>query len=372
MFFPNRFIICCLGFHAIAMAFAEQKQAVWTAKTFTFHTGQTLQNMKIGYITLGNPANPAVLILHGTTQDANSMLSPTFGGQLFNNNQILDSSKYYIIIPDGIGVGQSSKPSDGLRAEFPNYDYDDMVHANYRLLTEGLGIKHLRLVLGYSMGGMQTWLWGIYYNNFMDYLIPQASTPINMSGRNWMLRYIFCETIRNDPTWLNGNYVDPPHSYKLADAFLNFATIGGSQHLQAIAPNSTAAELAVNQHLAQPLIDANDYLFQYEASRDYNPVGLDKIKAKVLAINSSDDERNPPELGLMGPLLQQIKYASLYIIPGSNYTDGHGTNMYAHWWIDAAGKFLYGNNYKKPTSKPVSKPTTKPTRMRSQKPNHSK
>ena len=363
MMLLNSYVLLCLALYAsqtiATIAFPEQKEAIWTTKNFTFHSGEIIQNFKIGYITLGNRANPAVLILHGTAQNSKSLFTPDFTDQLFGQNQVLDASKYYIIIPDAIGVGKSTKPSDGLRAKFPNYNYDDMVLGQYRLVTEGLGIKHLHLVLGNSMGGSQAWLWGIYYKDMMDYLIPMASAPAAMAGRNWIMRRILTQTIRNDPTWQNGNYTVQPQSIKVANTMFSFATSGGSQHLQKIAPNTTNAEIAIQQRLNTPIIDANNFLYQWESSRDYNPVGVDQIKAKVLAINAEDDERYPPELGLIEPILKQIKNSKLYLIPRSPETNGHGTTVQAKWWKEEATKFLNGEYDTKP---PSFRPTKPPTR----------
>jgi len=181
------------------------QSGVWTAKDFRFHTGQVLPEVKLGYTTLGNPANDAVVILHGTAGTGAGMLNPAFGGELFGPGQSLDAAKYFIVIPDALGMGASSKPSDGLRAAFPRYNYDDMVLAQYRLLTEGLKLKHVRMILGNSMGGMHTWLWGMQHPEFMDILVPMASLPSAMSGRNWMMRRLIIDSIRNAPEWMNGN-----------------------------------------------------------------------------------------------------------------------------------------------------------------------
>ena len=321
---------------AFAGNYPNQTEGVWVAKNFTFHTGESFKELKIGYVTLGNPSNPAVVILHGTAGTAKGLLNKDFGEQLFLDGQVLDANKYFIIIPDSIGVGNSSKPSDGLRAQFPNYNYDDMVLAQYRLVSEGLNISHVKLVLGNSMGGMQAWIWGYKWPSFMDFLVPLASTPSAMSGRNWILRRFISETVRQDPEWKNGNYAKQPNSARLASVFYPFATSGGTKHLQSIAPNSEKADALVNDRLAMPFtMDANDFLYQWESSRDFDPSAhLSAIEARVLAINSEDDERNPVELGIMEKQLRKIKSAELYLIPANEQTLGHSTTSQAKWWKD--------------------------------------
>jgi homoserine O-acetyltransferase len=325
-----------------AINYPNQKEGVWIAKDFQFHTGETFKEVKIGYITLGDPSKPAVLILHGTAGSAKGMLGKDFGGELFQAGQPLDASKYFIIIPDAIGVGKSSKPSDGMKAQFPRYNYTDMVQGQYRLVSEGLGVKHLKLVLGNSMGGMQTWLWGTNYPGYADYLVPMASTPSAMSGRNWMMRRFISESIRRDPAWNGGNYEVQPKGAHLASVFYPFATTGGNQRLQRLAPDSDKADAIVNERLNTPLaMDANDFLYQWESSRDFNPSpDLEKIKAKVLVINSADDERNPPELGIMQKELKRVKSAELFLIPASDQTLGHSTTGQAKWWKDKLSQWM--------------------------------
>ena len=325
-----------------AINYPNQKEGVWIAKDFQFHTGETFKEVKIGYITLGDPSKPAVLILHGTAGSAKGMLGKDFGGELFQAGQPLDASKYFIIIPDAIGVGKSSKPSDGMKAQFPRYNYTDMVQGQYRLVSEGLGVKHLKLVLGNSMGGMQTWLWGTNYPGYADYLVPMASTPSAMSGRNWMMRRFISESIRRDPAWNGGNYEVQPKGAHLASVFYPFATTGGNQRLQRLAPDSDKADAIVNERLNTPLaMDANDFLYQWESSRDFNPSpDLEKIKAKVLVINSADDERNPPELGIIQKELKRVKSAELFLIPASDQTLGHSTTGQAKWWKDKLSQWM--------------------------------
>lgn len=317
-----------------AIAQPAPQTGVWVAKDFRFHTGQVLPEVKLGYTTLGNPAGEPVVILHGTAGTGGGMLNPAFGGELFGPGQPLDASKYFIILPDALGMGGSSKPSDGLRAAFPRYNYDDMVLAQYRLLTEGLKLKHVRMILGNSMGGMHTWLWGMQYPDFMDILVPMAALPSAMSGRNWMMRRLIIDSIRNDPEWMNGNYTQQPRSLQWASVFYATGTSGGHQGLQRQAPTREKADQLLNQRLTTPIkADANDNLYQWDASRDYDPLAqIGKIKATLLAINSADDERNPPELGVMEKALPQIPNARLLLIPGSEQTAGHGTTGQAKWW----------------------------------------
>jgi len=269
-------------------------------------------------------------------------LDPAFAGELFGSGQPLDASKYFIILLDAIGAGKSAKPSDGLRTKFPKYNYDDMVEAQYRLVTEGLGILHLRLVLGNSMGGMQTWLWGVKYPEFMDALVPMASQPTPMASRNWMLRRMMIETIRSDPEWNNGNYTTQPRSLRLATVFFAIATSGGTLAYQKMAPTREKADKLVDERLGGPLpSDANDFLYQWESSRDYDPsAGLERIQAALLAINSADDERNPPETGITERELKRVMNGRLYLIPASEDTRGHGTTGIAKFYTPQLRELL--------------------------------
>src|SRR5260221_10164497 len=262
------------------------------------------------------------------------MLTPEFAGELFGPGQALDASKYFIILPDSIGAGKSSRPSDGLRAKFPRYNYDDMVAAQYRLVTDGLGVSHLRLVLGNSMGGMHSWIWGVTYPDLMDALVPMASQPTEMSSRNWMMRRMLIDAVRKDPDWNDGNYTTQPRSLQAANVFFRIATNGGTQAYQKMAPTREKADQLVDDRLAAPFTaDANDYLYQWDASRDYNPApGLEHIQARLLVINSADDERNPPETGIMDRELKRVKNGRLYLIPASEDTRGHGTTGMAKFW----------------------------------------
>jgi homoserine O-acetyltransferase len=325
-----------------AADFPAPHEADWTAKDFRFHDGQILAELHEHYITIGDPHGMPVLILHGTAGAGADMLAPEFAGQLFGPGQPLDATRYFIILPDAIGAGRSAKPSDGLRTKFPRYDLADMVAAQYRLLTEGLGLRHLRLVLGNSMGGMQTWEWGVAHPDFMDALIPMASQPTAMAGRNWMLRRMLIETIRQDPAYDHGNYATQPPSLRLAAAMFAFATTGGTLALQAQGPTHALADQTVMARLARPgPADANDFTYQWDASFDHDPAPfLARITAPVLAINSADDERNPPETGLTAAAIRQLKNGQLYLIPASAETHGHSTTGYARFWAAQLREFL--------------------------------
>jgi homoserine O-acetyltransferase/O-succinyltransferase len=327
---------------AAAAEYPSPKEADWIAKDFRFHTGEVMAALRLHYTTVGDPSGEPVLVLHGTAGSAATMLTPGFAGVLFGDGQTLDAKKYFIILPDALGTGQSAKPSDGLHAKFPHYNYDDMVQAEYRLLTEGLGVHHLRLVIGNSMGGMETWMWGEAYPEYMDALAPMASQPTEMSARNWMTRRIMIESIKQDPAWNNGEYTSQPPSLRLANVFFGIATSGGTLGYQSLAPTRESADKLVDARLtAPPPSDANDFIWQFDASRDYNPAPrLERIQAAVLAINSADDERNPPQTGLMDQSLTHVKNARFLLIPASAETRGHGTTGMAKFWERDLRDFL--------------------------------
>jgi homoserine O-acetyltransferase len=312
---------------ALGAGHPEPKQADWVAKGFRFHTGETM-DVTLHYRTLGDPSGEPVLVLHGTSGSGASMLGKDFAGELFGPGQPLDAARYYLILPDALGTGQSTRPSSsGLRAMFPRYDYDDMVLAQHRLLTEGLGVKHLRLIIGNSMGGMQAWMWAERWPAYMDAIVPMACLPAAMSGRNWMLRRMFTRSIRNDPDWNGGDYTAQPPRMPEHLAYFQLATSGGNQSLYRQAPEARAGDALIAKRLAQPFKgDANDVLFQWESSFDYDASpGLERIEAVVLAINASDDERNPPELGVMEREMKRVKNGRYFLVPGGPETRGHGT-----------------------------------------------
>ena len=328
-------LVFSLGaYAAFAADYPVPKEGSWVARDFRFHTGEVMPELRLHYTTVGAPTGEPVLILHGTTGSGARMLTSAFAGELFGPGQPLDATKYFIILPDSVGAGKSSKPSDGRRGKFPRYNYDDMVLAQYKLVTEGLGIRHLRLVMGNSMGGMHTWLWGVAYPDFMDALVPMASQPTEMSSRNWMMRRMLIDVIRKDPDWNNGDYTTQPRSLKFANVFFGIATNGGTLAWQRIAPTREKADKVVDDRLAAPFkADANDILYQWDASRDYNPSSaLERIKAALLAVNSADDERNPPETGIMERELKRVANGRLYLIPASDATRGHGTTGMAKFY----------------------------------------
>ncbi|MCK1458250.1 alpha/beta fold hydrolase [Bradyrhizobium sp. 2] len=335
-------ILLSIAMPAMAADYPAPKQGDWIARDFKVHTGETMQELKLHYTTVGEPSGQPVLVLHGTGGSGASMLSPAFAGELFGAGQPLDASKYYIIIPDAIGHGKSSKPSDGMKTSFPKYNYDDMVEAQHRLVKEGLGVKHLRLVIGNSMGGMQTWLWGEKYPQEMDALVPMASQPTEMASRNWMMRGIMLDTIRSDPDYNGGNYTSQPRTMKYAITAYGIASIGGTLAYQQQAPTAAKADKIVDERLATPITaDANDFLYQWGSSQDYNAGDkLEQIEATLLLINSADDERNPPETGITDAAMKRVKNGKLYLIPASTETRGHGTTGNAKFYVEQVRQLL--------------------------------
>jgi homoserine O-acetyltransferase len=309
-------------------------------KDFRFKNGETIAELRLHYHTLGtlNAAGTnAVLIMHGTGGSGGGFLRPQgqFVRELFGPGQLLDAEKYFIVSPDAIGHGRSSKPSDGLRAKFPKYDYDDMVLAQYRVLTEKLGVKRLRLVMGTSMGGMHTWVWGYTYPDFMDALMPLASLPVEIAGRNRFTRAMAIQAIKNDPAWQDGEYKTPPvHGLTTAIAMLLMMTSAPHQW-QRQYPTREAADKFVTDAIAKrvPNTDANDFLYQFDASRNYNPQPhLEKIKAPLTAINSADDAVNPPELGILEREIKRVAKGKAIVLPISEQTRGHGTHSLPALW----------------------------------------
>ena len=317
---------CAVG-HAQPPAYPAPQEGSWVARDFRFHTGEVLPEVRLHYRTIGAPTGEPVLVLHGTGGSGASMLTPGFAGQLFGPGQPLDASRYYIILPDAVGHGKSTKPSDGLRTRFPKYNYDDMVDGHHRLLTEHLKVRHLRAMVGNSMGGMKVWLYAAKHPEYTDIAVPMASMPTEMSSRNWMLRRLITDSIRNDPDWKNGEYTTQPKSPRFATVFFQIATNGGNYGHYKNAPTREKADQLLDQRLAAPFAsDANDVLYQWDSSRDYNATPrLDRIRAKVLAINAADDERNPPELGLLDREIKRIPNGRVLLIPASEVTTGHGT-----------------------------------------------
>jgi len=300
--------------------------------------------MKVHYLTLGDPKNPAVLVLHGTGGNAAGLLNPAFGGVLFGKGGALDASRYFIVLPDAIGHGESSKPSNGLRMKFPAYDYTDMIEVQHRLLAEHLGVKHLALVTGNSMGGMLSWQWAEQYPDYMDAIAPLASTPAPMAARNWIFRRLVIDAIESDPAWQGGTYTAQPKGYTLGMTYFGLLSAGGTRAQYAAMPTWKATDDAVARRLAgRAGGDANDTIYQLLAARDYDPAPkLGAIKARVLAINSQDDERNPTELGVTAAAVKRLKDGRYYEIPTGPETRGHGTTGNARLWQAELRKFLDG------------------------------
>jgi len=310
--------------------------------SFQFHSGESLPELRLHYTTLGRPVKDAaghttnaVLILHGTGGTGQQFFQTQFAGVLFGPGQLLDAARYYIILPDGIGHGKSSKPSDGLHAHFPQYDYDDMVAAHYRLVSEGLGVNHLRLILGTSMGCMHSFVWGETYPDFMDALMPLACAPVQIAGRNRVWRKMVMDAIREDPEWMGGEYKEEPK--QALRTALDFLLIAGAAPIpmQKALPTRDAADKYLDDyfHTRFAALDANDLLYQVNASRNYDPsTQLGKIKAQVMYINSGDDFINPPELGIAEREIKKVQNARLVLIPASENTHGHGTHTWAELW----------------------------------------
>jgi homoserine O-acetyltransferase/O-succinyltransferase len=326
-------ILVALALLAAAPAAVEGDHVL---RDFKFASGETLPELRIHYRTLGKSnGHNAVLILHGTTGSGAQFLGEAFAGVLFGPGQLLDAEKYFIVLPDGIGHGKSSKPSDGLHAKFPRYTYDDMVEAQYRLLREKLGVEHLRLVMGTSMGGMQTWLWGEQHPGFMDALMPLASLPVQIAGRNRVMRKMILDGIRGDPAWNGGEYTaEPRQGLRTAIDVLLLMT-SSPLSWQSQAPSRDVAdkfyEEALQKRLAQA--DANDMLYAFDASREYDPSArLEAIEAPLVAVNSADDVINPPELGILEREIQRVRRGKAVVLPISPQTRGHGTHSLPAVW----------------------------------------
>jgi homoserine O-acetyltransferase len=310
-------------------------------KDFQFANGETLPDLRIHYLTFGEPRRDAdgaitnaVLVLHGTTGNGTQFVRPEFAGELFESGQPLDAARFYIILPDGIGHGESSKPSDGLRARFPRYGYRDMVEAQHRLLTEGLGIDHLRLVIGTSMGGMHTWIWGEAYPGFMDALLPLACLPEQISGRNRVWRRVVVDAIRNDPAWEGGEYTVQPPSLRTAAEMLFLMSSNPIVRRREM-PTLAASDEVLDAYVAHAIeaLDANDVLYAVAASEDYDPgPSLETIRAPLVAINFADDLINPVELGVLEREIARVPRGRVVIIPRSEETRGPGTHTLAALW----------------------------------------
>src|SRR5436853_5286450 len=328
---------------ASAADYPPPTEGDYTIHDFKFASGEILPELRLHYRTLGKPEKDAegkttnaVLIMHETTGSGAQFIRPEFAGELFGKDQPLDATKAFIVLPDGIGHGKSSKPSDGLHAKFPRYGYIDMVEAQYRLLTEGLGVNHARLVMGTSMGGMHTWLWGELHPDFMDALTPLASLPTQISGRNRGWRRVIIDAIRNDPEWRGGEYRTQPHSLRTAAEMLWFMSSNPVLR-QKDAPSLAKTDEVLDKFVEQIVKtdDANDVLYALEASYDYDPASnLEKIQAPLLAINFADDLINPPELGILEREIKRVSHGRAMVIPLSDKTRGHGSHTLAALWQD--------------------------------------
>ena len=331
---------------ASAADYPTSTEGDFTFRDFKFQSGETLPELRIHYRTVGKPEKDAqgkttnaVLIMHGTTGSGAQFIRPEFAGELFGKDQPLDATKFFIVLPDGIGHGKSSKPSDGMHAKFPRYGYLDMVEAQYRLLTEGLGVNHARLVIGTSMGGMHTWLWGELHPDFMDALMPLASLPTQISGHNRAWRRMVIDAIRNDPSWDGGEYpahAGQPPSLRTAAEML-WLMSSNPVLRQKDAPSLAKTDEVLDKFVDQIVKadDANDVLYALEASHDYDPgSGLEKIRAPLLAINSADDLINPPELGILEREIKRVPKGRAIVIPLSEKTRGHGSHTIASLWKD--------------------------------------
>jgi homoserine O-acetyltransferase/O-succinyltransferase len=333
-------ILCALSY---AADYPQPQAGDFVIKDFQFKSGERLPELKLHYYTLGKPQKDAagqvrnaVLILHGTTGSGRQFLTPNFGGVLFGPGQLLDATKYFIILPDNVGHGDSSKPSDGLHARFSHYEYDDMVELQYRLLTQHLGVNHLRLVMGTSMGGMHTWLWAEQHPDFIDAAMPLASLPVEIAGRNRMFRRMIMDDIRNSPDWNNGDYTQQPRG--MADAMQVFLImVSAPVRMQKEDPTAAQADKFLEDYISRGVKthDANDVLYAFDASRNYNPEPqLEKITVPLTAVNSADDTINPPELKILDRDIQRVKNGKYILLPITPETRGHGTHSWPAIWGD--------------------------------------
>ena len=339
---------------ASAAEYPAPTEGDFTIRDFKFASGETMPEVRIHYRMLGKiekdaqgKTTNAILIMHGTTGSGAQFIRPEFAGELFGKDQPLDATKFFIILPDGIGHGKSSKPSDGMHAKFPAYGYIDMVEAQYRLLKDGLGVNHARLVMGTSMGGMHTWLWGEMHPDFMDALMPLASLPTQISGRNRVWRRMIIDAIRNDPAWNGGEYKTQPPSLRTAAEMLWFMSSNPVLR-QKEAPTLRETDEKIDQFVNDYVKtgDANDVLYALQASHDYDPgPNLEKIRAPLLAINTADDLINPPELGILEREIKRVPHGRAIVIPMTDKTHGHGSHTIAALWKDELAKLLKETNH---------------------------
>ncbi len=335
---------------AAAADFPSPVEGDFVVRDFRFGSGETLPSLNLHYRTIGTPRRDAsgivrnaVLIVHGTGGTGAAFLSQTFGGELFGAGQVLDATRYFIILPDGIGHGKSSKPSDGMHARFPKYNYDDMVRAQHAMLVDGLKVNHLRLVLGTSMGAMHCWVWGETYPDFVDGLVPLASAPTQIAGRNRIMRTMIMDSITRDPAYKNGDYTEQPHAGMVGAVNLLMMMTSSPIGWHKSGPTRDAADKWYEDQLKSRIAanDANDMLYQFNASRDYDPSAqLEKITAHLLAINSADDVVNPPELGIMEKLMPRVAHGRYILLPITDRTRGHGTHSLPAIWGTYLGEFM--------------------------------
>ena len=343
-------VLLCAASVAHAAGAPATTEGDYVVRNFKFRSGETLPELRLHYTTLGKPhrgrnghVDNAVMVLHGTGGDGHQFLRPQFAGVLFVPGGLLDPAKYFIILPDGIGHGKSSKPSDGLHAKFPHYDYDDMVAAQYALVTKGLHVDHLRLVMGTSMGCMHSFVWGETYPAFVSALMPLACLPVQIAGRNRMWRKMTMDAIRNDPAWQNGEYRGEPRDGLRTAAGLLMVAGAAPLPMQIADPTRDAVDAYVEKTVDHYLetLDANDLLYQVDASRNYDPSPkLAAITAPVMWVNSADDFINPPELGIAEAKVKEISRGTFVLIPASKDTHGHGTHTWAALWQDKLAELL--------------------------------
>ncbi len=334
-------VIAFAGISARAADYPAPTPGDFVIKDFTFKSGEKLSEVRLHYYTLGTPQKDAsgkvrnaVLILHGTSGSGRQFLTPNFGGVLFSPGGILDVTKYFIILPDNIGHGESSKPSDGLHMRFPHYEYDDMIELQYRLLTQALGVNHLRLVMGTSMGGMHTWLWAEQHPDFIDAAMPLASQPVEIAGRNRMMRRMILDAISTSPDFNHGDYKQQPHGLTAAlDVLL--VLVSSPLRMQKEEPTRDQADKFLEDFIASHMktTDANDLFYAFDASRNYNPEPqLEKITAPLTAVNSADDQVNPPELKILDRDILRVKNGKYVLLPSTAETRGHGTHSWPAIW----------------------------------------
>jgi homoserine O-acetyltransferase len=348
----------CLGFFALMLTgltvanaraqtgtpatWPTPQEGDYTTHNFHFQSGETVPEVRMHYRTLGKPVKDAdgrttnaVLILHGTGGTGQTFLRPIFAGVLFGPGQLLDAGKFYIIIPDNVGHGKSSKPSDGMHARFPQYDYADMIALQHELVEKGLGVNHLRLIIGTSMGCMHSWMWGEAYPDMMDALMPLACLPVEIAGRNRVWRKMVIDGIRQDPDWKNGDYTSEPRAALQISEDMLIIAGSASLHMQEDLPTRDAADKYLDDSIkrAPATTDANDLLYAVSASRNYDPSSkLGTIQAPVMYINSADDFINPPELGIAEREIKKVKNGKFVLLPTSLGTFGHGTHTHAAVW----------------------------------------